>query len=53
MQREEWISKAVKQYKKYGVTDEKAQLWAESILNNQPELINNSPYIEAEICYKS
>jgi hypothetical protein len=53
MSRPEWIGKAVEQYMMHGVTRERATLWAESILNNVPESINNCPYITAEIDYRS
>ena len=53
MNREEWIKKAVDQYMLHGVTQEKAIMWAESILNNDEDAIIRCPYITAEIDYRT
>ena len=53
MSRNAWIKKAVEQYALHGISEEKARLWAESILNNDPDAINRCPYITAEIDYRT
>lgn len=53
MKRMEWIEKAIEQYVLHGVSEEKARLWAESILNNTPESINHCPYLTAEKDYRT
>tara|TARA_R110000822_G_scaffold100860_1_gene226823 strand:- start:1035 stop:1265 length:231 start_codon:yes stop_codon:yes gene_type:complete len=50
---QQWIDKAVEQYRLHGVSVEKAKLWAESLLNNNSELINHCPYLAAEECYRN
>jgi hypothetical protein len=53
MTQQQWIDKAVEQYRLHGVSVEKAKLWSESLLNNNSELINHCPYLSAEECYRS
>jgi hypothetical protein len=53
VKREEWIEKAIEQYVLHGVSNEKARLWAESILNNMPEAQNDCPYLTAEKDYRT
>tara|TARA_R110000737_G_scaffold108221_1_gene140935 strand:- start:219 stop:449 length:231 start_codon:yes stop_codon:yes gene_type:complete len=50
---QQWIDKAVEQYTLHGVSVEKAKFWAESLLNNNSELINHCPYLAAEECYRN
>jgi hypothetical protein len=53
MEAKEWIAKAASQYTLHGVSEEKAKMWAESLLVNQKDAIKKCPYVSAEICYRS
>ena len=53
MTRDRWIECAIEQYKLHGVSEHKARLWAESLINNNPDIINECPYVSAEIDYRN
>ena len=53
MSRDQWVKKAVEQYVLHGISEDKARMWAESILNNDDYAINKCPYLTAEADYRT